>query len=163
MGGGRFLPRCRTRWNGSTCCCSPSPPHGGAPGRHPLHGLRYLDPTLAAYVGEESPALRPRDLAEIRVFHGKPFLCRAVCQELAGQTIPLKEIIAARNARRRALRQGLRDRASVVNQLLAVHQPDYDHPVYGPGTAPIPTKASNRAPLARPVSSSTERTDRRMS
>lgn len=46
-------------------------------------GMRYIDPTLAAYVGEEV-MLRydPRDVAEVRVFHQGGFLCRAVCQEL---------------------------------------------------------------------------------
>ena len=60
-------------------------------------GLRYIDPTLAAYVGEEV-LLRydPRDIAEVRVFHEGRFLCRAVCQELAGETVPLREVIRAR-------------------------------------------------------------------
>ncbi len=46
-------------------------------------GMRYIDPTLAAYVGEEV-LLRydPRDVAEVRVFHEGRFLCRAVCQEI---------------------------------------------------------------------------------
>src|SRR6266545_4799299 len=58
-----------------------------------FQGLRYLDLNLAAYVGEDV-TLRydPRDMAEIRVYHGDTFICHAVCQELAGQTISLKEI-----------------------------------------------------------------------
>jgi putative transposase len=102
-----------------------------------FQGLRYLDPVLAAYVGE-AVTIRydPGDLAEIRVFHGEAFLCRAICPELAGQTIALKDVAAARNARRRALRQGIRNRATVVDQLLAVHHPDYDHPLHGPGIEP---------------------------
>ena len=46
--------------------------------------MRYVDPTLAAYVGE-SVILRydPRDMAEIRVFHEGQFLCRAICPDLA--------------------------------------------------------------------------------
>ena len=57
-------------------------------------GLRYIDPTLAAYVGEEV-LLRydPRDVAEVRVFHEGRFVCRAVCQELAGETVPLREVV----------------------------------------------------------------------
>lgn len=49
-----------------------------------LHGLRYLDAVLAAYVREEV-VIRydPADLAEIRVFHQGRFLCRAICAELA--------------------------------------------------------------------------------
>jgi putative transposase len=64
-------------------------------------GFRYLAPTLAAYVGE-SVLLRydPRDMAEVRIFHHERFLCRAICQELSGQTVPLREITNARNRRR---------------------------------------------------------------
>jgi putative transposase len=82
-------------------------------------GMRYIDPTLAAYVGEEI-MLRydPRDVAEVRVFHQGQFLCRAVCQELAGTTVPLRDIVSARNRRRRELRQTLVDRRRVVDSLL---------------------------------------------
>jgi putative transposase len=82
-------------------------------------GLRYIDPTLAAYVGE-SVLLRydPRDMAEVRVFHHDRFLCRAICQELAGQTVTLREIISARNRRRRELRQTLEERRRTVDALL---------------------------------------------
>jgi putative transposase len=81
-------------------------------------GFRYIDPTLAAYVGE-AVLLRydPRDVAEIRVFHRDRFLCRAICQELAGETVPLREIISARSRRRRELRQTIQDRRCVVDSL----------------------------------------------
>ena len=74
-----------------------------------FQGLRYLDPVLAAYVGD-TVIIRydPRDMAEIRVFTGTGFLCRAICPELAGTTISMKDITAARNARRRGLARGLR-------------------------------------------------------
>ena len=54
-----------------------------------FQGMRYIDPTLAAYVGE-SVVLRydPRDLAEVRLFHQGKFLCRAICPGLAGATVP---------------------------------------------------------------------------
>jgi putative transposase len=50
-----------------------------------FQGLRYIDTTLAAYIGE-SVMLRydPRDAAEVRVFYNDRFLCRAICPELAG-------------------------------------------------------------------------------
>lgn len=64
----------------------------------------------------------PRDLAEVRVSHGGVFLCRAVCQELADQTISLKEIVRARNQRRRALKQEIKDRGDLVETYLQVHQ-----------------------------------------
>jgi putative transposase len=82
-------------------------------------GLRYIDPTLAAYVREEV-MLRydPRDMAEIRVFYHDRFLCRAVCQELAGETVSLREIIKARRQHRRQLRQTLQQRRRLVDSLL---------------------------------------------
>jgi putative transposase len=82
-------------------------------------GLRYIDPTLAAFVGEEV-LLRydPRDVAEVRVFHRGRFVCRAVCQELAGETVPLREVIRARERRRRELRRALQDRREAVDSLL---------------------------------------------
>ena len=44
-----------------------------------FQGLCYLDPTLAAYVGEPvTIRYDPRDLGEIRVFHRDRFLCRAI-------------------------------------------------------------------------------------
>ena len=81
--------------------------------------LRYLDTTLAAYIGE-AVTIRydPRDLAEIRVFYHDHFLCRAICQGLAGQEISLKEIIQARRARRRELREQIKSRTRVVDILL---------------------------------------------
>ncbi len=63
-----------------------------------FQSLRYLSATLAAYVGE-TVTLRydPRDMAEIRIFHGDRFLCRAVCAELAGSS---REYTARNEARR---------------------------------------------------------------
>lgn len=50
------------------------------------------------------------------------FLCRAICPEFAGRAAGIKDITAAR---RRELAGQLRVRTSVVDQLLAVHQPGY--------------------------------------
>ena len=87
-----------------------------------FQGLRYLDPVLAAYVGE-SVVIRydPRDLAEIRVFYLGRFLGRAICPDLATTTVSLKEIAAASSARRRDLKRQIGERASVVDRLIAVH------------------------------------------
>ena len=60
----------------------------------------------------------PRDMAEIRVFHNDKFLCSAICPELAGATVPLREILRARNRRRRELRGVLRNRQAAVDTLL---------------------------------------------
>ena len=101
-----------------------------------LHGLRYIDLTLAAYVGEDVVVrYDPRDMAEIRVFHQEQFLCRAVCQELAAQSVSLKDIIRARTERRRQLRAGLSERAALVEALIAAHQPPSDLPAPGPSAA----------------------------
>jgi putative transposase len=55
-----------------------------------FQNLRYISTILAAYVGETvTLRIDPRDLAEIRVFYKDKFLCRAICAELAGQTVPL--------------------------------------------------------------------------
>jgi len=94
-------------------------------------GMRYIDPTLAAFVGEQV-LLRydPRDVAEVRVFHHDRFICRAICQELAGQTVALREIVQARNDRRRALRQTLEERHRTVDSLLDAKRwrvPEDDH------------------------------------
>ena len=74
-------------------------------------GFRYIAPALAAYVGEDV-VLRydPRDMAELRVFLDDKFLGRAICQELAGETVPLREIVRARKNRRHELRQLIEDR-----------------------------------------------------
>lgn len=87
----------------------------------------YIAPTLAAYVGEQvSIRYDPRDLAEIRVFYKDKFLCRAVCQQLSGMTISLKEIIKARRRRKRELRKTIAKRKSLMDALLSV--PNSENP-----------------------------------
>jgi len=85
--------------------------------------LRYISTTLAAYVGETvTLRIDPRDMAEVRVFHEGKFLCRAVCAELAGETVPLREILRARNRRRRELRCVRGDKtAADAARLFKVH------------------------------------------
>jgi putative transposase len=98
-----------------------------------FQGLRYVDPTLAAYVGEPV-VIRydPRDLAELRVYHHNTFVCRAICPALANQTVSLKEILQARNQRRRELKQAIKERTDLVQTYLNVHQPPAE---------PVPTPA----------------------
>ena len=88
-----------------------------------FQGLRYMDPTLAAFVGEHvTIRFDPRDMAEIRVFHRNLFLCRAVSPDHAGRTISLKDIQQARVARRRSLRQEIKAHTGSVTD----HLPDAD-------------------------------------
>jgi putative transposase len=88
-----------------------------------FQGQRYIDTNLAAYVKEEV-LIRydPADMAVITVSHEERFLCRAVCQELSGQTVSLKEIEKARSERRKQVKAGLSTRAAVVEQFIAIHQ-----------------------------------------
>jgi putative transposase len=84
-----------------------------------FQGLRYLDPTLAAYVGEHvTIRYDPRDITEVRVFFRDRFLCRAVSPEHASRTISLKDIEQARSARRRALRGEIVVRAQATTDFL---------------------------------------------
>ncbi len=88
-----------------------------------FQGFRYIDSTLAAYVGEDvTIRYDPRDLAELRVYFGDGFLCRAINPELAGETVALKDIIRARNRRRRELRMTLFDREATVEALLRLRR-----------------------------------------
>lgn len=86
-----------------------------------FHNFKYIDPTLAAYVGQEV-IIRydPRDIAEIRVFYNNSFLCRAISTKLAGQSISLKDIIRARNRRRNQLKGEIKTRHEMIELLLGV-------------------------------------------
>lgn len=115
-----------------------------------FQGLRYVDLTLATYIGE-SVVLRydPRDVAEVRLFHEGSFLCRAVCPDLAGETIPLREVLLARNHRRRELRNVLNDRKKAVDALLELKQGNIQGaPPEEPDTQPQ-GKEERRRPVLR--------------
>ena len=72
----------------------------------------YISAILAASLGNGNPEVYPRDLAEIRVFHEDRFFCCAVCAELAGEAVPARQILRARNRRRweKRLPAGSRER-----------------------------------------------------
>ena len=57
-------------------------------------------------------------MGEIRVFYRERFICRAISADLAGQTIPLREIVNARKRRREQLRTIVKDRLKTVDTLL---------------------------------------------
>ncbi len=109
-----------------------------------FQGHRYIDPTLAAYV-KEDVLIRydPADMAEIRIFYQDRFVCRAICQELAGSTVSLKEIEKARAERRKQVKAGLSSRAAVVEQFIAVHQEEASLP-QRPAPSPVETGARPR-------------------
>ena len=107
-------------------------------------GYRYIDTTLAGYVGE-AVTIRydPRDIAEIRVFHNNGFICRPVCPDLADRTVSLKDIVATRKQRRRRLRTQIEKRTQIADHYLQVHQPNTQ-----PGK-PRTEPAAAKAPLKR--------------
>jgi putative transposase len=116
-----------------------------------FQGYRYLDTTLAAYVGEDV-IIRydPRDLAELRVYFGDVFLCRAICPELAGETIGLKDIIRARNSYRRQLRATLADRQATVEALLGLRRGDPEvGPLFSEPELPATAPPTERPRLKR--------------
>jgi putative transposase len=93
---------------------------------------RYLSPVLAAYVGE-TVTIRydPRDAAELRVYHHDQYLCRAIAPELAADTVTLQQLQQARTARRKQLKQQLRERRSLADALPTDHR--YATPPASPG------------------------------
>jgi putative transposase len=98
-----------------------------------FQGFRYLSLTLAAYVGEDvTIRYDPRDMAEIRVFYNDRFLCRAISAELAGETVPLRDIVRVRNSRRRELRKILSSRRKTVDVLMQLKK---GHTVDKPGAS----------------------------
>lgn len=110
-----------------------------------FQSLRYIDPTLAAYVGEDvTIRYDPRDMAEIRVYHQEHFLCRAVCQELAGETVSLKEIIRARRRRTRELHQQLAVRQSLIDQVVTSSVPAMVRPAPAAGAQEPPPPTIKR-------------------
>ena len=88
-----------------------------------FQSLRFIDPNLAAYVGE-TVMIRydPRDLAEIRVFYEERYLCTAICPEIAGYTIDVKEIAAARNQRKRMLKEQLKPQKTIIEEIIQAKQ-----------------------------------------
>jgi len=102
-----------------------------------FQGMRYVDPVLAACVGENvTVRYDPRDLGEIRLFHDEKFLCRAICPELAGEAVSLREIVRARKQRLSGLRQELQDRNRAVKTLIALR--GGEAVVTVPETEPLP-------------------------
>lgn len=80
-----------------------------------FQSMRYIDPTLAAFVRERVEILYdPRDLAEIQVYFQGEFLCRAICQDIADQVLSLKDIQRARRHAKAERRRQIRAAHSLL-------------------------------------------------
>ena len=80
-----------------------------------VQGQRYLATTLAPFVGHRvTIRYDPRDLSEIRVYDQHTFLCVAIDEDHPNIRLSLRDIEAARRARRRDLRRAINDRIPTV-------------------------------------------------
>jgi putative transposase len=80
-----------------------------------FHARRYIDPTLAAFVGEQVHILYdPRDVAEIAVYYENQFVCRTICQELAAQSLTLEEIRKDRRTVREEHQQDIKEAKTLL-------------------------------------------------
>lgn len=109
-----------------------------------FQGQIYMEPNLAAFVKEEV-LIRydPADMGEIYVFYQDRFLCRAVCAELSGVKVSLKDIEKARREQRRQVQAGLAERSAVVDQFIAVHREGLP-PSKPSGAEPAPVETRPR-------------------
>ncbi len=76
-----------------------------------FQGQRYLAPTLAPFVGH-AVTIRydPRDISEVRVYDHDTFICVAIDEAHPNLRLSLRDIEAARRARRLELRRTINDR-----------------------------------------------------
>ncbi|CAK6473781.1 Mu transposase C-terminal domain-containing protein [Peribacillus castrilensis] len=104
-----------------------------------FQGLRYIDVTLAAYVGE-TVVIRydPRDLAEIRVFYEDHYLCTPISPEISDYTVDLKDIISARNKRKRSLKNQITPEKTLIEEI--IHSKQSQIEVGSEKTEPIKSK-----------------------
>ncbi|WP_231497417.1 MULTISPECIES: Mu transposase C-terminal domain-containing protein [Micrococcaceae] len=92
-----------------------------------FQGQRYLSPTLAPFVGQ-TVTIRydPRDISEIRVYDHDTFVCVAVDEDHPNLRLSLRDIEAARRARRKELRRTINDR---IPSVISREEPHITEPV----------------------------------
>jgi len=89
-----------------------------------FQGFRYFDVHLAGYIGEEvTIRYDPRDLSEMLVYSEGLVICRATCFELSGRRVSLKEVIRARNARRREVKESLTELLRTAERYFPAEKP----------------------------------------
>ncbi|WP_426998002.1 Mu transposase C-terminal domain-containing protein [Pseudarthrobacter sp. N5] len=80
-----------------------------------FQGQRYLSPTLAPFVGRTiTIRYDPRDISEIRVYDHDTFVCTAIDEDHPNLRLSLRDVEAARRARRRELRRTINDRIPIT-------------------------------------------------
>ncbi|MGB0985196.1 MAG: Mu transposase C-terminal domain-containing protein [Saprospiraceae bacterium] len=84
-----------------------------------FQNFRYMTTTLSSYIGT-TVIIRydPRDLAQISVFFKGNFLCHAICQELAGHTISLKDVIKARRKTKNERTRIINHRTTLLEEIV---------------------------------------------
>lgn len=80
-----------------------------------FQGQRYLSPTLAPFVGRTiTIRYDPRDISEIRVYDHDTFICTAIDEDHPNLRLSLRDVEAARRARRRELRRTINDHIPTI-------------------------------------------------
>ncbi|MGM0875397.1 MAG: Mu transposase C-terminal domain-containing protein [Bacillota bacterium] len=92
-----------------------------------FQGLRYINTNLAAYVGE-TVIIRydPRDIAEVRVFYQDKYICTAIAPEISDYTVDLKDIVSARNKRRKDLKKDLYNNQTIADSIVLTKQTEME-------------------------------------
>jgi putative transposase len=87
-----------------------------------FQGQRYLSPTLAPFVGQTvTVRYDPRDISEIRVYDHDTFVCVAIDEDHPNLRLSLRDIEAARRARRKELRRTINDRIPTITSREELH------------------------------------------
>ena len=88
-------------------------------------GFRYFDVGLAGYVGEQvTIRFDPRNLSHILVYKDNSLICRAICAELSGTTVSLKEVRQARNHEAKVQRTSLNELRSIAEKHCPSEKPE---------------------------------------
>ena len=78
-------------------------------------------------------------MGEIRVFYQNRFLCSAISADLARHTVPLRDIVRARNRQRQELRSIVKHRQRTVDTLLELKRDPAREDVHA--TTAVPNEA----------------------
>ncbi len=88
-------------------------------------GFRYFDVSLAGYIGEPV-VIRydPRDLSNILVYKDNALICKAICAELSGTKITLRDVRQARNHEAKVQKKLLNELLSTADKHCPPEKPE---------------------------------------